>query len=63
MTDDERSELLAVRKDLLDEEAEQHEQRGHASARILRAVARLERILAGTPTPSDDPVAGPPAQP
>jgi hypothetical protein len=63
MTDDERSELLAIRKDLLDEESDQHEQRGHASSRILRAVARLERILDGTPNPSDDPVAGPSAQP
>lgn len=43
----ERAELLAIRADLQDEEAEQHSDRGHASARILRAVARLDRLLDG----------------
>jgi hypothetical protein len=49
MTDDERAELSAIQEDLHLEEADQQSERGHASARILRAIVRLDRLLAGTP--------------
>lgn len=58
LTDNERAELLAVRADLQDEEADQHSDRGHASARILRAVARLDRLLEAAPAPDHRPAAG-----
>jgi hypothetical protein len=47
LTDDERVELSAIREDLHAEEADQQLERGHASARILRAIARLDRLLDG----------------
>jgi hypothetical protein len=50
MTDDERAELTAVREDLRAEEAEQQSERGHASSRVLRAIARLDRLLEDAPT-------------
>jgi hypothetical protein len=59
VTEDERNELSAAHRDLLDEEADQQEQRGYASARILRAIARLERLLDGAPDRPDE--AMPPA--
>jgi hypothetical protein len=58
LTDDERVELSAIREDLQVEEADQHSDRGHASARILRAIARLDRLLEGTPEPDQRPAAG-----
>jgi hypothetical protein len=58
LTDDERVELSAIREDLQVEEADQHSDRGHASARILRAIARLDRLLEGTPATDQRPAAG-----
>lgn len=45
VTDDERAELAAVLADLSQEEADQQAERGHASTRLLRATARLDRLL------------------
>jgi hypothetical protein len=47
VTEHEHAELMAVLSDLLDEEADQQAERGHASGRLLRAVARLNRVLEG----------------
>jgi hypothetical protein len=56
MTDDERAELTAVREDLRVEEADQQAERGHASSRVLRAIARLDRLLEDAPatTPREE---------
>jgi hypothetical protein len=40
------------------EEADQQSDRGHASARMLRAIASLDRLLEGTPAPDQTPRAG-----
>jgi hypothetical protein len=45
MNDDQRAEIQDVLDDLRAEEADQHAERGHASNRVLRAVARLEQLL------------------
>jgi hypothetical protein len=45
VTEDERAELTAVLADLAEEEADQQADRGHASTRLLRATARLNRLL------------------
>ncbi len=45
MTDDEFAQLEAVRSDLQDEEADQQAERGYASPRLLRAIARLDQML------------------
>jgi hypothetical protein len=61
LTDHERAELLSVRGDLQAEEADQQSDRGHASARILRAIARLDRLLEASPAPEQHPATGGPA--
>jgi hypothetical protein len=45
VTEDERAELTAVLANLVEEEADQKAARGHASTRLLRATARLDRLL------------------
>jgi hypothetical protein len=51
VTDEERVELTAVLDDLVEEETDQQADRGYASGRLLRAIARLNRLLTG---PDDD---------
>lgn len=48
MTDGERRELDAVVVDLEGEEADQLAERGYASPKLLRAIARLERLTSTT---------------
>jgi hypothetical protein len=47
VTDEERVELTAVLDDLVEEETDQQTDRGYASGRLLRAIARLNRLLTG----------------
>jgi hypothetical protein len=51
MTDEERQLLEAALDDLIAEEADQQEERGHASSRLLRAAARLRQLLDPGPGP------------
>lgn len=45
MSDDVRQELRGIRADLEAEEVEQVAERGYASPKLLRAIARLDRLV------------------